>query len=84
MAEKRKGPYFFGEEFSLVDIAVAPWTMRDYVITEHRGYKREDVGGGWKEWADILGQRESVLKTTSVSNWFPVISGASVVAMAIG
>lgn len=39
--------------------------MRDYVITEHRGYKREDVGGGWKEWADILGQRESVLKTTS-------------------
>ncbi len=49
-----------------MDIAIAPWAERDYIITEHRGYKREDVGNGWKEWADALEKRESVKKTTSV------------------
>lgn len=69
LAKQRKegGPFFFGEEFSLVDIAIAPWAERDYIITEHRGYKREEVGNGWKEWADALEKRESVKKTTSVS-----------------
>ena len=43
LAEKVKGPYFFGEEFSLIDVAIVPWVMRDYVLVENRGYRREDV-----------------------------------------
>lgn len=62
-----KGPYFLGEEFSLVDVALVPWITRDYIIAEHRGYKREDVGAEWKQYADLVEQRESVLKTKSVS-----------------
>ncbi|KAH9944785.1 glutathione-S-transferase [Amylocystis lapponica] len=65
LAEKVKGPYFLGEQFSLVDVAVAPWAIRDYVPARHRGYTREAVGGGWKEYAEVLARRESVVKTQS-------------------
>ncbi|KZT21089.1 glutathione-S-transferase [Neolentinus lepideus HHB14362 ss-1] len=65
LAEKVKGPYFLGEQFSLVDVAIAPWAVRDYVLAEHRGYKREDVGSGWKEWAEKLETRDSVVRTSS-------------------
>ncbi|KAJ7072667.1 glutathione-S-transferase [Mycena amicta] len=60
-----KGPYFLGEEFSLVDIAVVPWVVRDYIITEHRGYIRQAVSEEWKRYADHVEQRESVLRTKS-------------------
>lgn len=56
-----------GDEFGLVDVAVAPWALRDYVIRDHRGYKREEVGDGWKEYAERLESRDSVVKTSSVS-----------------
>jgi len=77
LAKQRKegGPYFFGEEFSLVDIAIAPWAARDYIVTEHRGYKRDEVGSGWKEWADALEKRESVKKTTSNKEYYTEIYG---------
>ena len=68
--KKEGGPYFFGEEFSLVDIAIAPWATRDYIVTEHRRFRRDEVGNGWKEWAEALEKRESVIKTTSVRTFF--------------
>lgn len=67
LAEKVRGPYFLGEQFSLVDVVVAPWVIRDYILEEHRGYTREAVGGGWKGYAEALEKRDSVLKTQSVS-----------------
>ncbi|KAJ7099522.1 glutathione S-transferase-like protein [Mycena belliarum] len=60
-----KGPYFLGEEFSLVDVAIAPWIQRDDVMIEHRGYTREAVSAEWKRYADHVVQRESVVKTKS-------------------
>lgn len=68
VAETAKGPWFLGEQFSLVDIMLAPWIIRDYIMSEHRGYSRETVGNGWKEYAERLESRESVLKTQSVSH----------------
>lgn len=62
-----EGPYFFGDEFSLVDVAIAPWVKRDYNLKEHRGYRREDVGKDWVDWASALENRESIKKTSSVS-----------------
>ena len=66
LVEKVKGPYFLGEQFTLVDVALAPWVVRDWVIAEHRGYSREAVGAGWQAYAAQLESRESVLKTSSV------------------
>lgn len=66
-AQQIKGPYFLGEQFSLVDIAIAPWILRDYIITEHRGFSREAIGREWKEYADLVEKRDSVVRTKSVS-----------------
>ncbi|KAJ7647721.1 glutathione-S-transferase [Roridomyces roridus] len=60
-----KGPFFLGEHFSLVDIAIAPWITRDVIAAEHRGYSREDVGAEWKQYAEHVETRESVLRTKS-------------------
>ncbi|KAJ7503024.1 glutathione-S-transferase [Mycena galericulata] len=68
-AEKVKGPYFLGEEFSLVDIALVPWITRDYILAEHRGYNRQDQYAGHVE------QRESVLKTKSDKEKYAQIYG---------
>lgn len=67
LAAQRKGPYFFGNDFSLVDAAIAPWATREHIVIEHRRHKREDVGNGWKEWAELLEIRPSVRRTLSVS-----------------
>jgi glutathione S-transferase len=69
-AAQAKGPYFLGEEFSLVDVAIVPWITRDYILSEHRGYSREDIGAEWKQYADLVEKRESVLKTKSVSEQY--------------
>ncbi|TFY55085.1 hypothetical protein EVG20_g9450 [Dentipellis fragilis] len=63
--EKAEGPYFLGQEWSLVDTALAPWVVRDYVVREHRGFKREDVGEGWVRYAHALETRPSVVRTQS-------------------
>lgn len=68
-AEKVKGPYFLGDQFSLVDIAIAPFVIRDHILAENRGFDRAAVGGGWKEYADNLLKRQSLVKTTSVSSF---------------
>ncbi|OCH86089.1 glutathione-S-transferase [Obba rivulosa] len=65
VAAQVKGPWFLGTQFSLVDVVLAPWIVRDYIITEHRGYTREAVGADWKEYAARLENRDSVLATQS-------------------
>lgn len=73
LSKEARGPWFLGEQFSLVDIAVAPWVLRDYVASENRGYKREEVGNGWKEWAERIETRESVVNTISEKGYYAVI-----------
>jgi len=75
LAEQVKGPYFLGDEFSLVDIALAPWIVRDYISAEHRGYRREDAGEAWKKYADNLAKRPSVLNTSSDLEHYAQIYG---------
>ena len=69
-----KGPYFLGDEFSLADVAIAPWIMRDYVLSEHRGYSREAVSPKWKAYCEAIEQRPSVSNTFSVSHISAAIS----------
>jgi hypothetical protein len=70
LSKNAKGPWFMGEEFGLVDIALAPFVSRDYIIRDHRGYVRNDVGNGWTAYAEKLESRDSVIRTTSVSPSF--------------
>jgi len=75
LADEVKGPYFLGQEFSLVDVAIGPFVVRDYIIQEHRGYKREEVGSGWKEYAEALEKRDSVTRTCSDKEHYEPIYG---------
>ncbi|ETW74827.1 glutathione S-transferase [Heterobasidion irregulare TC 32-1] len=75
LAQNAKGPYFFGEGWSLVDTAIAPWVTRDYIQQEHRGYKREDVSPEWVAYAGKLETRESVVKTRSEKRHYEPIYG---------
>lgn len=74
-AEKVRGPYFLGDDFSLVDVALAPWVVRDWVIAENRGYDRAAVGDVWKRYAEIVEQRDSIRKTSSERQHFTDIYG---------
>ncbi|KAK5636753.1 hypothetical protein RRF57_012465 [Xylaria bambusicola] len=67
------GPWFLGDRFSLVDVMLAPWAKRMFLI-DH--YKPGGVGiptagedeGVWKRWGvwfDAITQRKSVLETWS-------------------
>jgi glutathione S-transferase len=66
LCSHRRGRYFFGDSFSLVDIAIAPWAVRDFIISIFRGFKRGEVKG-WQQWAEALEVRPCVRATTSVS-----------------
>ncbi|KAI0724682.1 glutathione-S-transferase [Fomitopsis betulina] len=75
VSEKAKGPYFLGDAFSMVDIVLAPWVIRDNILQEHRGYTREAVGSGWKAYAEAISTRESVLRTQSDLEHYEPIYG---------
>ncbi|KAF7428797.1 hypothetical protein PC9H_008029 [Pleurotus ostreatus] len=74
-AKQIKGPYFFGEQFSLVDAAIAPWVVRDYIVIEHRRFKRDEVSDAWKKYAEVIEKRDSVLKTSSDKEHYTEIYG---------
>ncbi|KAJ7273821.1 glutathione-S-transferase [Mycena rebaudengoi] len=75
LAAEIKGPYFLGEELSLVDVAIMPWISIDYIIADHRRFKREDVDAKWKEYADHVDKRESLIKTKSDDDRYLEIYG---------
>ncbi|KAH6889269.1 glutathione S-transferase [Thelonectria olida] len=70
-----EGPFFLGSTFSLVDISLAPWAKRLFLIDHYKngghGIPRE--GGGedselwarWWRWSDATTERQSVQDTWS-------------------
>ncbi|KAI9692089.1 MAG: hypothetical protein M1820_009524 [Bogoriella megaspora] len=67
---QRRGRFFLGDEFSLVDVAMAPWAVRDFLLREYRGFGREDIPGDWEDWASALESRPSVYRTTSLKSLY--------------
>ncbi|OLN87220.1 Glutathione S-transferase omega-1 [Colletotrichum chlorophyti] len=70
------GPYFLGQTFSLVDIMLAPWAMRLFLIdhykpggvgipAEGKGDEDEEVWKKWRRWYDAVKDRQSVKDTLS-------------------
>jgi len=70
-------PWFLGKEFSLVDIMLAPWAKRLFLLDHYKqpgalgipaageGGADEAVWARWRKWFAAISQRESVKDTWS-------------------
>ncbi|KAI0201195.1 glutathione S-transferase [Astrocystis sublimbata] len=69
------GPWFLGDKFSLVDIMLAPWAKRLFLIDHYKpggmGIPAEgDVWKRWGLWFDAITKRQSVLDTWSADEMY--------------
>ncbi|RAL11408.1 uncharacterized protein BO97DRAFT_347316 [Aspergillus homomorphus CBS 101889] len=75
-----QGPYFLGQEFSLVDVVLAPWATRLWVFEEFKGGvgiplpgeggEDEGVWERWRRWLAAVEARRSVRETCSEREWY--------------
>jgi glutathione S-transferase len=72
MAPSSSGPYFFGKQFTVVDIVLIPWVLRfSSVMKKYRNFDLPTSGGEgdvwtrFKEWEDAVINRDSVKNTSS-------------------
>ncbi|KAI1391625.1 putative glutathione-S-transferase theta, GST [Hypoxylon trugodes] len=71
--ESNNGPWFLGQSFSLVDIALAPWAKRLFLIDHYKpggvgipaAGDEEEVWARWRTWFDAITSRSSVQSTWS-------------------
>ncbi|KAK0385653.1 hypothetical protein NLU13_6830 [Sarocladium strictum] len=66
------GPWFYGEKFGMVDIALAPWAKRLWLIDHYKeggtGIPKsgeDEVWGRWRKWMEAIEDRKSVKETCS-------------------
>ncbi|KAJ9156203.1 Glutathione S-transferase omega-1 [Pleurostoma richardsiae] len=66
------GPWFLGERFSLVDVMLAPWAKRLFLIDHYKpggvGIDRsedEEAWARWQKWFDAITARQSTKDTWS-------------------
>ncbi|EXJ92952.1 glutathione S-transferase [Capronia epimyces CBS 606.96] len=69
------GPFFLGDQFSMVDVMLAPWLCRLFLFdvfkgglgipAEGKGGADEPVWQRWRRWAKATEERQSVLDTLS-------------------
>jgi len=73
---KDGGPWFLGNRFSLVDIMIAPWAARLWLIEHYKpgglalpkpgsAEDAEGVWTRWQQWMDAISDRKSVRETLS-------------------
>lgn len=71
------GPWFLGDRFSLVDVMLAPWAKRLFLIDHYKpggvGIEQaekqdKDTWARWQTWYDAILARQSVQDTTSTDD----------------
>ncbi|KAL8561938.1 hypothetical protein ACOMHN_001264 [Nucella lapillus] len=69
-AMNEQGPYFFGGEISLVDIAVLPFALRFYILGHYRGFALPRDGSlrRIQAWLDACKARPAVQRTLAPSD----------------
>ena len=77
-SEQLKSPYFMGEQFGMVDIALVPFIQRQYVVVQdHRGFivpTDGEVWQKWHRWVEAINERASVQNTMSEAEYYaPII-----------
>lgn len=70
-----EGPFFFGKEPMLVDLVIAPWALRLWVLDEFKGGigipapgqggRDQVLWSRWRKWSHSMEDRKSVKDTTS-------------------
>ncbi|KAI1773013.1 putative glutathione-S-transferase theta, GST [Hypoxylon cercidicola] len=76
LESEQSGPWFLGEQFSLVDVILAPWAKRLFLIDYYKpgglGFPAEGQAGDdekvwarWRMWFDAIVNRQSVKDTWS-------------------
>ncbi|CAM6085034.1 unnamed protein product [Calypogeia fissa] len=73
-----EGPFFLGKEFSMVDVMLAPWLVRLWILDHFKdgglgmpakgeagSEEEEKVWNRWRMWADAVEGRRSVKETLS-------------------
>ncbi|KAK8866183.1 hypothetical protein IAR55_001334 [Kwoniella newhampshirensis] len=65
LSSRVKGPYFAGEQFTAVDMSLAPFVRRFYILEEYRAFDHKAVGEGWEGYKDRLLARDSLKNTSS-------------------
>lgn len=58
-----KGPYFMGQEFSMVDIALLPWFIRIFILEHYRGFGLPKDCQKLAAWSARATKRQSVQET---------------------
>lgn len=76
----KEGPYFLGNEFSLIDVIIAPWAVRLWIFDhfkgglgipeQGKGGEDEGVWERWRVWFKAVEERESVRVTTSEKEFY--------------
>ncbi|KAI0445122.1 glutathione S-transferase [Xylaria telfairii] len=74
------GPWFLGDRFSLVDVMLAPWAKRLFLIDYYKpggvgipvtgGDDDDQVWKRWRVWFDAVTTRQSVLDTWSADEMY--------------
>lgn len=63
LAKRRLGPYWMGESFSLVDMALYPHFERFGVLEHYRGISIPESCGAVREWIAAVAERPCVTKS---------------------
>lgn len=78
--KEQPGPWFLGEVFSMVDVMLAPWAVRMWLIDHYKdggcAFPEGDQDGDeddkawwrWGVWSGSIGHRQSVIMTSSEKN----------------
>ncbi|OCF32839.1 glutathione S-transferase [Kwoniella heveanensis CBS 569] len=73
LAQRVKGPYFAGEQWTAVDMSLAPFVRRFYNLVKYRGLDESAVGDGWQDYSKRLLDRESLKNTSSEDKYYTEI-----------
>ncbi|ORY72105.1 glutathione S-transferase [Pseudomassariella vexata] len=79
--EQGGGSWFLGDRFSMVDVMLAPWAMRLFLIehykpgglgmpAEGQGGEDEKLWGRWRRWFGATTERKSVKETWSEDEYY--------------
>ncbi|GAA6005613.1 hypothetical protein JCM10207_005270 [Rhodosporidiobolus poonsookiae] len=63
--DQGEGEGWARSQFGWVEVALAPWVVRLYLLEQHRGFRTEEVGERFVRWAEKVSARDSVKRTSS-------------------